>query len=40
MGAAKAKDISKIATDYSGYVNLVKDAVSDPLLESFGELQV
>ncbi|KAH9890700.1 hypothetical protein C8Q73DRAFT_705276 [Cubamyces lactineus] len=29
LGAAKAKDISKIATDYSGYVNLVKDAARE-----------
>ena len=28
LGASKAKDISKIANDYSGYVNLAKDAVS------------
>lgn len=31
MGAAKAKDITKIANDYSGYVNLAKDAVSSEL---------
>ncbi|CDO69037.1 hypothetical protein BN946_scf184834.g44 [Trametes cinnabarina] len=29
LGAAKAKDITKIASDYSGYVNLVKDAARE-----------
>ncbi|KAH9857720.1 hypothetical protein C2E23DRAFT_805452 [Lenzites betulinus] len=27
LGAAKAKDITKVANDYTGYVNLAKDAV-------------
>ena len=27
LGASKAKDISKLANDYSGYVSLAKDAV-------------
>ncbi|KAI0648214.1 hypothetical protein C8Q79DRAFT_999635 [Trametes meyenii] len=29
LGAAKAKDISKIANDYTGYVNLAKDAARE-----------
>ncbi|KAI0373364.1 hypothetical protein BV20DRAFT_1042175 [Pilatotrama ljubarskyi] len=29
LGAAKAKDITKIANDYSGYVNLAKDAARE-----------
>ena len=28
LGASKAKDITKVANDYAGYVNLVKDSVS------------
>ncbi len=28
LGASKGKDITKIANDYTGYVNLAKDAVS------------
>lgn len=30
LGASKAKDITKLANDYSGYVSLVKDAVRLP----------
>ncbi|KAI8998970.1 hypothetical protein BD414DRAFT_139782 [Trametes punicea] len=29
LGAAKAKDITKLANDYSGYVNLAKDAARE-----------
>ena len=30
LGAAKPKDITKLASDYTGYVNLAKDAVRLP----------
>ena len=34
LGASKAKDINKFASDYTGYVNLVKDSVSIYLMLS------